>query len=173
MTIQPTLPDIGRDPPTTSGPRLRLRPGTRTPDRIDGAWWPHSNNLAAELPDLLATLRPRLGPIHRVTYNLTEWPTTPPRFADAGRRVRLDGYRFKPAHTLDVHGVSGDRIALFIVAPNTTPDIANATMNATTAAASPPTLGELLTSSARAPSEHTESAAAEHNWDSEGGAPLG
>ncbi|MBF6328459.1 hypothetical protein IU452_07990 [Nocardia transvalensis] len=149
---------------------MRLRSDTATPGHIDGAWWPHSDDLAAELPDLLALLRPRLGPIHRITYHLTEWSPVPGRFADAGRRVRLDGYRLKPARTLDVLGVSGDRIALLIVPPNTTPDVADATMNATTHSANPSTVAELLTITAQAQSDHAESKAAEHNWDSEGGA---
>ncbi|MBF6334108.1 DUF5994 family protein [Nocardia transvalensis] len=172
MTTQSTLPDTGRDPPAAFGARLRLRADTPTPGHIDGAWWPHSDNLAAGLPDLLALLRLRLGPIHRVTYHLTEWSLAPRRFADAGRRVRLDGYRLKPARTLDVLGVSGDRIALLVVPPNTTPDVADATMNATTHSANPSTVDELLIITARAHRDHTESTAAEHTWDSEGGAAF-
>jgi hypothetical protein len=52
-----------------------------------------------------------------VIYHLDEW-TTPPRIlADAGRQVRLDGYRHKPARTVDVLGVSGDRLTLRVRPP--------------------------------------------------------
>ncbi|MGY2060892.1 DUF5994 family protein, partial [Nocardia gipuzkoensis] len=165
MTTQQALPDTGRDPPSASGARLRLRSDTPIPGYIDGAWWPRSDDLAAELPDLLALLRPRLGPIHRVTYHLTEWSSVPRRFADAGRRVRLDGYRLKPVHTLDVLGVDGERIALFVVPPKTVRDVVDATMDATTRFANPSTIAALLTATARARRDHVEGAAAEHIWD--------
>jgi hypothetical protein len=50
-------------------PRLRLKPKGSTAGSVDGAWWPHSDDLPVELPDLLAVLSIRLGPIDRVTYN--------------------------------------------------------------------------------------------------------
>ncbi|MBF6328453.1 DUF5994 family protein [Nocardia transvalensis] len=89
------------------------------------------------------------------------------------RSVRFDGYRLEPAHTLDVLGVSGDRIALLVVPPDTTPDVAHATMNATARSANPSTVTELLTITARAHRDHAESKAAQHTWDSEGGAAAG
>jgi hypothetical protein len=77
-----------------------------------GVWRPRGTDLVTELPDLLTALGVRLGPIHRVIYHLDEWTTTPRILADAGRQVRLDGYRHKSAHTVDVLGVRGDRLTL-------------------------------------------------------------
>ena len=37
-------------------PRLRLKRKAPRTGYVDGAWWPHSDDLAAELPDLLAVL---------------------------------------------------------------------------------------------------------------------
>ncbi|MFZ0229157.1 MAG: DUF5994 family protein, partial [Mycobacterium sp.] len=50
-------------------PRLRLKPKAPTSGHVDGAWWPHSDDLAMELPDLLAVLSVRLGAIDSVVYN--------------------------------------------------------------------------------------------------------
>ncbi|WP_198407023.1 DUF5994 family protein [Nocardia terpenica] len=172
MTTRSSLPHTGRHPPITSEARLRLRSDASIPGHIDGAWWPRRDDLAAELPDLLNKLRLRLGPIHRVTYHLPEWPSVPRRLTDDGRHVRLDGYRFKPAHTLDVLGVSGDRIDLLVIPPNTSPDVARATMRATTHPAHPATAAELLETTARTHNEITERQAAERTWDAEGGATF-
>jgi hypothetical protein len=173
MTTRTTLPGTGRDPPAALAARLGLRSDAPAPGHVDGAWWPCGDDLVAELPDLLATLRPRLGPIHRVTYHLGEWPHAPRGIDDAGRRVRLDGYRFKPAHSLDVLGVSGARIALLVVPPKTTRDAAYATIDTAAHAAIPSTVDELRTVTARAQIDRTEREAAETSWDSEGGAARG
>jgi Family of unknown function (DUF5994) len=47
-------------------PRLRLKPKAPMSGRVDGAWWPRSDDLTKELPDLLAVLSVRLGAIDRV-----------------------------------------------------------------------------------------------------------
>lgn len=47
-------------------PRLRLKPKAPQSGYVDGAWWPHSDDLRSELPDLLAVLSVRLGRIDRV-----------------------------------------------------------------------------------------------------------
>lgn len=98
--------------------RLRLELDVGGPGAVDGCWWPHSRDLTWELPDLLAMLVPRLGPIHRVIYHLDEWATAPRRLDFGGQRIRLDGYRHRPARTLEVLAVSiGTRLTLQIVTP--------------------------------------------------------
>ncbi|MGH3643604.1 MAG: DUF5994 family protein [Mycobacterium sp.] len=37
--------------------------------RVDGAWWPHSNRLARELPELVAVLHGRLGEVVDISVN--------------------------------------------------------------------------------------------------------
>jgi hypothetical protein len=37
--------------------------------RVDGAWWPHSNRLAGELPELVAVLHGRLGEVVDISVN--------------------------------------------------------------------------------------------------------
>ena len=108
--------------------RLRLRPKALTTGYVDGAWWPRSRDLAAELPALLAVLAVRLGEIPRVSYNLTEWETAPSEIAADGVRVRLSGFWSRPPHTVDV--VAGDRhrLTLLLVPPDTSPSAAHHAM---------------------------------------------
>jgi hypothetical protein len=105
-----------------------LRPKALTTGYVDGAWWPRSRDLAAELPALLAVLAVRLGEIPRVSYNLTEWKTAPPEIAADGVRVRLSGFWSRPPHTVDV--VAGDRrrLTLLLVPPDTSPSAAHHAM---------------------------------------------
>jgi hypothetical protein len=94
MTPQQLGPDVSRHPtPPDYTPRLRLKPKAPPTGHVDGAWWPWSENLTKELPDLLAVLSVRLGPIHRVRYHSGEWAKAPAELAVDGRTVRLDGDR--------------------------------------------------------------------------------
>lgn len=85
-------------------PRLRMKPETRMTGHVDGAWWPRSDDLPSELPDLLAVLSVRLGSVERVLYDLSAWAKAPARLATVGRSVRLDGFSRQPANTLEVLG---------------------------------------------------------------------
>src|ERR1700744_2118856 len=71
-------------------PRLRLKPKAPTSGYVDGAWWPHGDDLAIELPDLLAVLSVRLGPIDRVIHNVSEWAEAPAHLPTGGRPGRPD-----------------------------------------------------------------------------------
>ncbi|MDX3659713.1 DUF5994 family protein [Streptomyces sp. ID05-26A] len=108
--------------------RVRLRPKALTAGYVDGAWWPRSRDLAAELPALLAVLAVRLGEIPRVSYNLTEWETAPRQIAADGVRVRLSGFWSRPAHTVDL--IAGDRrrLTLLVLPPGADPSAAHHTM---------------------------------------------
>jgi hypothetical protein len=109
-------------------PRLRLKPKAPVTGHVDGAWWPRSDDLPSELPDLLAVLSVRLGPVDRVMYPLSEWATMPARLNTGGRSVRLDGFNRQPANTLEVLGLGRERVLLLVVPPHTDPDRAHDTM---------------------------------------------
>lgn len=122
-------PQAGRHPtPPDFTPRLRLKPKAPVTGYVDGAWWPHSDDLTKELPDLLAVLSVRLKAIDRVLYNLSEWSKAPAKLATGGHNVRLDGYRLQPTNTLELLGRERNKILLLIVPPETDPDQAHATM---------------------------------------------
>ncbi len=122
MTLQKTrsATDSTHTTPQAT-PRLRLKPKAPTSGHVDGAWWPHSDDLAMELPDLLAVLSVRLGPIDRVTYNLAEWATAPKKFPTGGRMVRLSGYHRQPVNTIEVIGINRTKLVLLVVPTRTDP----------------------------------------------------
>jgi uncharacterized protein DUF5994 len=150
MTPQQALTDVERhNTPPEHTPRLRLKPKAPQSGYVDGAWWPRSDDLAAELPDLLAVLSVRLGRIDRVLYNLNEWAKPSAKLVTGGRRVRLDGYRRQPLNTLEVLGLNRNKIALLVVPPNTDPNEAHATLMAAAAPSNDSTVDSLLMNSAR------------------------
>ena len=150
MTPRQALTDVERhNTPPEHTPRLRLKPKAPQSGYVDGAWWPRSDDLAAELPDLLAVLSVRLGRIDRVLYNLNEWAKPSAKLVTGGRRVRLDGYRRQPINTLEVLGLNRNKIALLVVPPNTDPNEAHATLMAAAAPSNDSTVDRLLMNSAR------------------------
>lgn len=172
MTLQQARPQVGRHPtpPDYYTPRLRLKPRAPQTGYVDGAWWPHSDDLMKELPDLLAVLSVRLGAIDRVLYNLSEWAKVPAEIATGGRNVRLDGYRRQPINTLEVLGLNRNKILLLVVPPYTDPDHAHTTMMAAAAPNNDSTVEGLLMTSVRDRTARTQKDAMEERWASEGGA---
>ncbi|AZS86034.1 DUF5994 family protein [Streptomyces griseoviridis] len=87
MTLAP--PPSG---PVPTGVRLRLAaqpPHGRQARRIDGAWWPRSHDLMAELTALLGGLPRDWGHISSVVVNGGGWSDSPGRMFVAGQVVRL------------------------------------------------------------------------------------
>ena len=156
--------------PPENTPRLRLKPKAPITGYVDGAWWPHSNDLMTELPDLLAVLSVRLGTIDRVIYNLAEWAKAPKKLPTDGRVVRLAGYHRQPVNTIEVIGLNRNKIVLLIVPPHTDPDDAHATMMAAAAPSSASTVGDLLMAGEPDRETTIQTAAAQERTDSEGGA---
>lgn len=150
MTLQQARTDVGRhytQPERT--PRLRLKPKAPASGYVDGAWWPRRDDLTTELPDLLAVLSVRLGPIGRVIYNLNEWQKAPTKLATGGRTVRLDGYRRQPINTVEVLGLDRNKIVLLVVPPHADPDQAHETMMAAAGPNNASTVDGLLVINAR------------------------
>ncbi|MFE7741534.1 DUF5994 family protein [Nocardia sp. NPDC057455] len=112
-------------------PRLRLKPKVHRGDYIDGAWWPRSDDLTAELPDLLAVLTVRLGPIWRVVYDPTCWADAPRHTTvHGGQTVRLDSYVFELWNTMYLFGRDNDLIVLRVIPSDTDEDIAHTALMA-------------------------------------------
>jgi len=145
-TVQNTPPQATADPDRNAADRLRLKADTTTPTgEVDGGWWPRSADLAAELPDLFSALVPQIGPVERVSYHLGDWNPAPRKIRFDGAVVRLGGYHWQRAATLDV--LTGRRtLTLRVVPPDTAPDAAQ---DALTAAAEAEDTGIGQASSAR------------------------
>jgi Family of unknown function (DUF5994) len=149
MTLQKGHTNVARrHTPPVHTPRLRLKPKAPRSGYVDGAWWPHSDDLTAELPDLLAVLSVRLGAIGRVIYSLNEWAKAPKKLATDGRTVRLDGYRLQPVNTVEVLGLNCNKIVLLVVSPHANSDQAHAIMMTAAGPDNALTVNSLLTISA-------------------------
>ncbi|NIH81384.1 DUF5994 family protein [Amycolatopsis viridis] len=107
---------------TAAGPpRLKLRasqnPTVPTPGYVDGAWWPRSRDLSAELPALRAVLAARLGPIDRIAYRRTPWDPSARRLGGHGSLAPQAGYLLPDQDTVDVTTSAGDSFTLVVVPP--------------------------------------------------------
>ncbi|WP_394619990.1 DUF5994 family protein [Lentzea sp. JNUCC 0626] len=165
MTSAPHLsatPSAGERPLQQS--RLRLRPEAPVSGYVDGAWWPRSRDLAAELPALLAAPAVRLDGITRVSYGLAEWEAAPRRLVADGVRVRLNGFWTRPAHTLDL--IAGDRrrLTLLVVPSDTDPFAAHHMMTSAARQDNADTVEDLFRAGVKRSEESTVDA-----WDTEGG----
>lgn len=145
-------------------PRLRLKPKAPPTGHVDGAWWPRSDDLPNELPDLLAVLSVRLGAITRVMYNSTEWAKAPARLQTGGQEVQLEGSHLQPTSTLEVLGTDGKKILLVVVPHHFDPDIAHQAMMAAAAPNNASTVDDLLVVSAEERKARVRAAAKERRW---------
>ncbi|WP_328341308.1 DUF5994 family protein [Streptomyces violaceus] len=165
-------------PPTTeaadrsspSSLRLSLAPAGSAPALLDGAWWPRSRDLGAELPALTAVLDPLWGRITRVTVNPTQWPVIPRKVPVAGHVVNVGWFLAEQdPHELLLLSYRVGRLNLLVVPPQTPPDSAAWLM----AAASDPhgtlTASRLLEEATRRRALRDADRAVEAVWDSEGG----
>lgn len=162
MTRQQARTDVvGHDTPPVHTPRLRLKPKGPPSGYVDGAWWPRSDDLTAELTDLLAVLSVRLGRIDRVLYNFNDWVKAPAKLATGARSVRLDGYRLQPVNTVEVLGLNRNKIVLLVLSQQTDPDQAHTILMAAAGPGNVSTVANLLAISAREKETRTRAAAGE------------
>ncbi|GLW74629.1 hypothetical protein Kpho02_69270 [Kitasatospora phosalacinea] len=115
------IPD--RAAPTVPGRPLRLllAPDRRKPGRLDGAWWPRSNDLLRELPSLAAALDARWGRVTRITVNPAQWPVVPHRIPVAGHVVHAGWYTTEQDKHMVMLCSYGRRLDLLVVPPQTDP----------------------------------------------------
>ncbi|KPI02172.1 hypothetical protein OK074_5356 [Actinobacteria bacterium OK074] len=132
------------NPPLPAIPllRLRLAPHSVVPRRIDGAWWPRSYDLVAELPRLLAGLPRAWGTVDSVLVSGRMWLPLPGRMLVANQVVRLnrtpsaaDVSTPAAPHTVVLLVPGRGRWDLLVVPPDTTAEAAEPLMAAAAGAA--------------------------------------
>jgi len=84
---------------------------------LDGAWWPRTRHIEAELPALVSALTRHIGPITRVGLDATAWEGLPTRLVIDGRVVRIDSYPVGDDTILVTRG-ERDLFALLVIPPN-------------------------------------------------------
>lgn len=106
---------------------LRLQTTGSREGVLDGAWWPRSRNVGAELPALIEALTAHLGPLTRVGLDTAAWEEFPTRVVVGDHVVHLDSFPVGDDTVLITRGDS-DHFALLVVPPDTTPDAARDAM---------------------------------------------
>ncbi|MYT32818.1 MULTISPECIES: DUF5994 family protein [unclassified Streptomyces] len=113
-------PRPARHPAPPPVARLAIAPHGEVTRRLDGAWWPHSTDLVAELPDLLAALPFDWPRITHATVNGSGWPALPGHILVAGHVVRLRRTTNRPGpDTLCLVSAGVGRWDLLILPPAT------------------------------------------------------
>jgi hypothetical protein len=109
--------------------RVQLDPQPSRETVLDGGWWPHSTDLMAELPQLIAALSGR-GEITHALLNSADWDLPHERRLSAGRKgIRLGFYSSQPAGLITLMSDFGrDRFDLVVVPPSTSAAAAKSAM---------------------------------------------
>ncbi|MDC2957233.1 DUF5994 family protein [Streptomyces gilvifuscus] len=150
--------------------RLSLAPAGPVPALLDGAWWPHSRDLAAELPSLTAVLDPLWGRITRITVNPTHWPVVPRKVPVAGHVVKVGWFQAEQdEHELMLLSYHVGRWNLLVIPPRTDPVTAAWLMTAASDPLGTSTASRLMEEAARVRALSVADRAVESVWDSEGG----
>ncbi|MFE3503250.1 DUF5994 family protein [Kitasatospora sp. NPDC059146] len=124
-------------------PRLELEP-TMTRDGVfDGAWWPRSDRVLAELPDLITALGAHFGRIVRVGLDTSAWDGVPRSVAANGLTVKINWFPGSDA-TISITRGFQDHFLLLVVPPGTAPATAAAAMAGASATGNHTPAAELL-----------------------------
>ncbi|MFF1298449.1 MULTISPECIES: DUF5994 family protein [unclassified Streptomyces] len=121
------LSAVGPSPPLPA--RLSLAPYAAVPGRFDGAWWPYSRDLAAELPALVETID-GVGTITRVILGIGLWPDIPHQIPVGGQFVTAGWFASgHEQHEITLCSYRDGSRTLLIIPPTTDPDTAAWLMN--------------------------------------------
>ncbi|GAA3134869.1 DUF5994 family protein [Streptomyces rameus] len=168
-TLDRTAPrDLAAELPA----RLSLTPKTPLAGQLDGAWWPYSRDLEAELPPLTAALDTFWGRVTRVTVNPTRWPVVPHTVAVGGRRLHVGWFTEQDPDKLILLSYTVGRWDLLVVPPETAPAAAARLMAAAAIPGSALTAGLLMADEAVIASGIRDIVRREATWEDEGGACM-
>lgn len=146
------------------GPRVQLKPEFPKTGYVDGAWWPYTDELPAELRGLIPALRARLGPVRLVRYHLIEWATPLGALVVAGQPVQFDWRGYGTVHTVELRGTRGRRLVLLVVPAETESSKAFATMTSAATKHNTSTVGRLLQGNGRSRTYRNRRADALRRW---------
>lgn len=136
MSVDPSTPAAGRLLPDTSewpqapgAVMLRLETTASRLGAHDGAWWPRSRDLAAELPALITAVAQHLGPVERVGLDAAAWDDVPRRMTIDDRVVHIDWFPVGDDTVILTRGAH-DHFLLLVIPPDADPAAAHAAMAA-------------------------------------------
>ncbi|PBC83437.1 MULTISPECIES: DUF5994 family protein [unclassified Streptomyces] len=125
--VPQVLPDAVHQAVRPGTGLLRLVTTQTREQVLDGAWWPRSRDIGAELPGLIAALTAHLGPVLRVGLDTAAWEELPTCLVIDDRVVHIDSFPIGDDTVLITRG-DQDYFSLLVVPPHTTPEAARAAM---------------------------------------------
>ncbi|MFD3440648.1 DUF5994 family protein [Streptomyces sp. NPDC058685] len=160
----------------SSASRLSLTPTTTLAGQLDGAWWPRTRDLEAELPALTQSLEEPWGRVTRVTVNPSRWPVIPQTVRVPGRTVHVGWFTEQDPDKLILLSYSARRWDLLVIPPETAPAAAARLMAAAAIPGSVLTAGALMAAETATAGDIREAQRRDDAWESEGGtcmSPMG
>ncbi|MFG2140374.1 DUF5994 family protein [Streptomyces sp. NPDC048650] len=137
-------PDADQHRSVNAGTALLRVETTRSLDGVlDGAWWPRSRDIGAELPGLVSALTEFLGPVTRLGLDAEAWDELPARVVVDGRAVPIDSFPVGDDTVLITRG-DQDHFALLVVPPHEAPGAAREAMSRAVRAGTPDRVGQIL-----------------------------
>ncbi|GGQ55192.1 DUF5994 family protein [Kitasatospora griseola] len=115
------LPDRFRQAAKPGTVLLRLETTQSREGVLDGAWWPRSRDVGAELPVLVRALIEHLGPVASVGLDAEAFDDVPARLVVDGRSVHLDRYPVGDDTVIITRG-GRDHFSLLVVPPAGEPE---------------------------------------------------
>lgn len=156
-------------------PRLRWKPVSQPMGSVDGAWWPRSLDLVAELRVLSGHVATRLRYLARVAYADSAWETAPRLMKVVGNTVRLDGFASQDPALIYLSGPERQRLTLLVIPPAAPVLAANEAMTRAARPGMVPRGADILAATgieARPPVALAIDDPASDRWESDGG-PAG
>ncbi|MFF4365462.1 DUF5994 family protein [Streptomyces sp. NPDC001594] len=150
--------------------RLSLTPKTTLAGRLDGAWWPRSRDLAAELPALADALEERWGRITRVLVNPGHWPVVPHKVAVTGHALHVGWFTEQDPDKIILLSYTTGRCDLLVIPPDTEHTSAGRLMSAAALPGSVLTAGALMSDEATTGRRMRAARSSEDAWENDGGA---
>ncbi|MFJ7911597.1 DUF5994 family protein [Kitasatospora sp. NPDC096204] len=120
-----------------------LEPTMSRDGMFDGAWWPRSTHLLAELPDLITALGAHLGRIVRVGLDTASWREAPRSVVVNGLMIRIGWFAGSDA-TISITRGFQDHFLLLVVPPRTDARTASSAMAGAAATGNHTPAAELL-----------------------------
>ncbi|MFB7371060.1 DUF5994 family protein [Streptomyces sp. NPDC056222] len=152
--------------------RLSLTPKTTLTGLLDGAWWPRSRDLTAELPPLVDALEGRYGRITRVMVNPTRWPVVPHKVSVTGHIVHVGWFTEQDPDKMILLSYTVGRCDLLVIPPESEPAAAARLMTAATVPGSALTAGVLMSDETSTGRRMRDTRNSEDAWETEGGSAL-
>jgi hypothetical protein len=126
-----------------SATRLALCDRSTIAGAVDGAWWPNSSDLRVELPDLIAVLGLRIGPVRRIVYDPSFWMPAPSRIIRGTTVIAVDPYALVACDTIYLIGTHSRDAVLYVVPPTSPGDAVHRVLHAVSHADGPMSVAAL------------------------------